>query len=221
MTHRALRILLLLTVLSASSAAAQTCPQTCTDNWPGALGLCYTAPARDTSGSASCSPYPDATSHISYNLVLGELSATAATCPVGGSSYGFVDAHDRFRLVGPSGGGSIAFEARFTASGSAGFPGTVSASVREVGGATQSVNDGGNGGFIQTLVLPLLHAVGEEFELAYEVGASAATSAHAEGTLWFAGLPAGYGIASCQGFQGVGAVPTRLTSWGSVKALYR
>ena len=75
--------------------------------------------------------------------------------------------------------------------------------------------------FIAVLALPLSHLVGEEFELVYEVNASAEFSASAHGALSFAELPTGYGVASCQGFAGDGAVSIRRASWGALKLHYR
>jgi hypothetical protein len=43
--------------------------------------------------------------------------------------------------------------------------------------------------------------------------------AHLAGTLQFTGLPAGAVVHSCQGYDL--PVPTRVESWGRVKALYR
>lgn len=118
-------------------------------------------------------------------------------------------------------GGSIAFQARLQAYGAAGGNGTVSATIHEAGGAYVSVNDAGLGGFDQVLVLPLAHPVGEEFVLGCEVNASADFTATARGSLSFAGLPPGYGVASCQGFAGEGAVPALPARWGALKLRYR
>lgn len=202
-------------------ALAAPCPESCVNST--LIGTtCSTAATRDTTASAACAPFGTTETREAYNLVLGTVLARAQSCdsaPVNG--FVSVYARDRFRLVGPAGPAVIPFQAKLRCSGSAGGFGTVGATLGEIGGAYLSVNDGGLGGFDTELVLPLSHAVGEEFALAYEVSASAQSTAQAQGVLSFAGLPPGYGITSCQGFAGEGAVPVRRASWGAVKSHYR
>jgi hypothetical protein len=131
-----------------------------------------------------------------------------------------VVARDRFRLVGPSGGGPIAFEARLYVNG-AGHPfGNASAGISETGGGSRSVTDVPYGGFNEILVLPVEHEAGEEFELVYNATANGGDTAYSLGNLSFV-LPPGYGVTSCGGYQGDGAVPTRARSWGTLKVRYR
>ena len=186
-----------------------------------ATWICTSAATRDTSTHEPCEFYGYLETHASFDLVTGLVSASAYTC-YGTYSHGSAHAtgRDRFRLVGPPAGAPVSFEARLIANGSAGGFGTVSAQVGEVGGEYRNVHDNGQGGFVDVLVLPLSHAVGEEFELVYEVDASAQMTASAQGTLAFV-LPAGYGVTSCQGFAGAGAVSTRRASWASIKSHYR
>jgi len=42
-----------------------------------------------------------------------------------------------------------------------------------------------------------------------------------EARLSFSGLPAGAVVTSCNGYLGGNPVPTRLTSWGRLKQIYR
>jgi hypothetical protein len=77
----------------------------------------------------------------------------------------------------------------------------------------------------QTIAASLTKSVGEVFALQTNLGTSGSGSdewtgaAHATATLRFRGLPKGYSIVSCQGYDL--PVPARPTPWGEVKALYR
>jgi hypothetical protein len=130
---------------------------------------------------------------------------------------------DRFRLMGPEGGAPIAFEARLALNG--GLSGTsvggiAFAEIAEPGGAFVSVDES----FLPPLLsIPLSHAVGEEFliELTARACSLRRTLAEVDGHLSFAGLPAGYGVTSCQGFAGGGAVASLPVTWGSLKFHYR
>lgn len=212
-------LVLFLAISAPPAAAAAPCPQSCTQNM--LIGVCTTAATRDTSTSEPCDFYGYQETHASFDLVTGQVSTSAYTCyGPARNAFAHVTARDRFRVVGPSGGPPVSFEARLSANGQAGGFGTVIAQIGEVGGEYRTVHDNGQGGFIAVLVLPLSHAVGEEFELVYEVGASAEVTAMAQGTLGFV-MPAGYGVTSCQGFAGQGAVSTRRASWGALKQHYR
>ena len=203
-------------------AAAAPCPESCTSN-SFVPSLCSTLPSRDHTQSASCAPYPGTVSiHEFYDLVAGTIQANALSCEMATvNGFAVVYAKDRFRIVGPAGSDVISFQARLVTNGSAGGFGTVSAGIREIGGESRNVNDNGLGGFATTLVLPLAHPVGQEFDLEYEVSAAAQISAQAQGQLAFTGFPPGYGVMSCQGYAGEGAVPARRTTWGAIKSIYR
>lgn len=205
------------------AASADPCPESCLND------DCSTAVARDTVVMIVCEPFaPVQGGQGSYDLVTGQLHATTSGCsgwygPNGG--YISVSASDRFRLVGPSGGGLVAFEARLLLTGGVGgFVGTCGGTILEVGGGSATANDGGNMYLYITLGVPLSHRVGDEFQIDYYASASAGGSGglgFVDGQLSFFGLPPGYGVTSCQGYAGDGAVSTLPASWGALKLRYR
>jgi hypothetical protein len=205
------------------SASADPCPESCLN------GDCTAAMTRDTVVTIVCEPFaPVEGGRGNYDLVSGRLHAEAHGCsgwygPGGG--YVSVRASDRFRLVGPSGGGPVAFQARLQLSGGAGgFAGTCGGDLVEVGGASASANDGGLMYLATTLAIPITHQVGDEFRLDCYVSASAGGSGglgFVDAQLSFAGLPPGYGVTSCQGYAGDGAVSNLPASWGALKLRYR
>jgi len=205
------------------AASGAPCPESCLDN------SCNTVIARDSVFSIVCPPFaPVYGGRMSYDVVTGRLYAQAVGCSgFAGPGGGFASARgsDRFRLVGPPGGGAVGFEARLQlAGGVGGFAGTCGGDILEVGGASASANDGGNMVLNTTLAIPISHQVGDEFRIDYYASASAGGSGglgFVEAQLSFAGLPPGYGVASCQGYAGDGAVPTRKASWGALKLHYR
>ena len=210
----------LIVLLVAPGARAQApCPQSCIS-----LGyspaVCSSAAARDTSDGGYCLDPPGAyESRGRYSLPLGTIRADAHSCYTATAASNVVS-RDRFRLVGPSGGGPIAFEARLYVNGGATPYGSVSAGISELGGDSRSASDVPYGGFDETLVLVLSHVVGDEFELALNASATASESGYALGNLSFA-LPPGYGVTSCGGFTGDGAVGIQRTNWGALKIRYR
>ena len=156
---------------------------------------------------------------MSYDLVTGRLYAEARGCsgfdgPGGGSVS--VRPSDQFRLVGPSGGGPVVFEARLQLAGAVGGSfGTCNGDILELGGASASANDGGSMYLNTTLAIPISHKVGDEFRIDCYAGGSAGGSGglgFVEAQLSFAGLPPGYGVTSCQGYAGDGSVAARKAS---------
>lgn len=212
-------LLPILFVLATGAYADVPCPESCVT-----LGYapadCSTLAERDTSTGGYCLDPPGRyDSRARYSLVLGTARADARSCYTANGSAEVV-ARDRFRLVGPAGDGAIAFEARLYVNGGASDYGNVEAGISEVGGEARSVSDYPWGGFNETLVLPLTHVVGDEFELHYRAYATASSTAYSTGGLSFV-LPSGYAVTSCGGFVGDGAVPARPASWGAVKIRYR
>ena len=204
------------------TALADPCPTSCLN------GDCSTAVARDTTMEIVCPPNaPVVGGTGSYDLVTGRLSARASGCTGwegSGGGYMSVRASDRFRLVGVPGGGPVTFEARLQLSGGVGgFAGTCGGDILEIGGASASANDGGQMYLYTTLSIPLTHQVGDEFRIDCYASASGGGSglAFVDAQFSFAGLPPGYGVTSCQGYAGDGAVATLPASWGALKLRYR
>lgn len=203
------------------AASAAPCPESCLD------GSCNAVAARDSAVAFVCPPFPPVFGQVSYDLVAGRLYAKAVGCsgfdgPGGGGVI--VRGSDRFRLVGPAGGGPVSFEVRSQLVGGVGGLGTCGGDLVEVGGASASANDAGSMYLYTTLAVPLSHQVGDEFRIDYYASASAGGPSglgFVEAQLSFAGLPPGFGVTSCQGYTGDGAVVTRKASWGALKVHYR
>ncbi len=212
--------LVLLALVTAPPSRATPCPESCGTN--SAEGtVCSSLPTRDHSTYTTCTLVPGTSStNEKWNLVLGTVQVAASSCYSGVATVAAL-ARDRFRVVGPASATPIAFQARLGTHGGAGEFGSVGAGLSEVGGESRWVDGGFVGGFNTVLLLPLSHVVGEEFELVYEAHADAYPTASTSGQLSFTGLPPGYGVTSCQGFAGDGAVPTKRTSWGAIKSIYR
>ena len=79
------------------------------------------------------------------------------------------------------------------------------------------------------LSLPVRVTPGVPFQVAVVVHAHASAGfgppcfvySEVTSTLRFDGLPSGYGVQSCKGFSQGPVVPTRATTWGRVKTVYR
>lgn len=211
---------LALVLTSPAAFAAAACPSSCTTNSNSTV--CGTAASRDTSTSEPCAYGGVFTTRAMFDHVAGAYALSVHACSFAGPTpYASVEGRDRFQLVGPPGGGVIVFQARLHANGGTDGTGSAGLALMETGGGVASVNEGTVGGYDTDLVLPLAHAVGEEFELVVDGYVSAPQFAQTTGTFGFTGLPAGYGLVSCKGFAGDGAVPARAGSWGAIKIRYR
>ncbi len=182
------------------------------------------APSYSTSG---CGPYSDATG--TYNLPGGTVTAQSSGDYPDGYASARVTAADTYRLVGPPAATPISFAANLVAhgrgssyyctaaSGSATFK---SASGQQHASFTGSMCQGE--GVSTTLTLLEQHDVGEPFVLIMDLVATAGPGAGAsmDGSLNFSGLPPGYAVQSCQGFDS-NPTPARPASWGALKLRYR
>src|SRR5262249_11550347 len=126
---------------------------------------------------------------------------------------------DRFTLDGPA-AGSIDFTASLRCLGQGGaraslMEGLVQPILVPLGGpqplpnGTQRIDD--------VLRLHLRRAPGAAFDLVYAATAGMSTGVSCQ--LSFDGLPAGYSIHSCHGFQTI--VSVRQVSWGQIKSMFR
>ena len=76
----------------------------------------------------------------------------------------------------------------------------------------------------EDLELPLSVTVGSHFSLTTQTHVQGDCDGHGASLGWqlrFVGLPPGYKVVSCWGFQADGPTPTRQTSWGVLKQYYR
>lgn len=234
----------LILALATSDAAPGQCPTTtitAQSNY-GPNTLTTTAP-RETlstvSSGGGCSDWGCTSWGIdafaTYDLVAGTMQdyVYAYGVIVGDAS---VAAHDVFTLIGPSPGPPIVFHAHahgFVASGCVYGPtGSADASIREGASNIASASAQGfqncQGGQSYDIGVAITLAPGSTFDLYLTIDAHASGSffgpagdGHANLSLSFPDLPAGYYVVSCQGFSSGQVTPTRRTSWGQLKALYR
>jgi hypothetical protein len=146
-----------------------------------------------------------------------------------------IDAVDQFTILGPALPDPIAINAlldihgyaygssyHFTCSS-----GQASFSIASAGvpAASRTINGDCTPASIDvTIGIPLAVRVGESFVLTIVTsarGAGDGGNGTADSGLRFSGLPAGYSIVSCKGYRMDSPVPTRLTSWGALKRIYR
>jgi hypothetical protein len=183
-----------------------------------------TAPSYSTSG---CGPLSDATG--TYNLPAGMVSASSSADYSDVYASARVTAADVYQIVGPATSAPIAFAVNFVAHGRGSSYYCTSASgsaTLKSGGAQQTASFAGSSctseGVDKTLTLPQQRDVGEPFQLIMDLLATAGSGAMAsmDGSLSFSGLPPGYAITSCQGYNSnpTGAAPL---SWGRLKLHYR
>ena len=131
----------------------------------------------------------------------------------------FVSVSDKYVVTGPA-GPPLAFEVVLQLDATIVDEGTADAGVAANGSASQYLQLTATG-MTQTAV-PILVAPGTTFEVwesAHAVGGRFGGTGLAVASIRFRGLPAGYAISSCQGFDR--PTPTQSVTWGGVKAQYR
>jgi hypothetical protein len=176
--------------------------------------------------------------HVSYDLIVGTFGATGGG---GGGKYGGgveLRISDSYQITGPPSATPIPFQVVIHVGGtleaslnSYPYIGTVcdhtSARLTCTSGAASVSHDytipaqGCQTTTIEhDMTLTLSKLPGESFPLAMLLSVFGTRTGTVQGTFRFTGLPAGYSIASCQGFSGP-PVPARTGSWGSLKHAYR
>jgi hypothetical protein len=189
----------------------------------------------------STSPVPHTEAAFETTTAVGRIAAydlRAGTLHIehpGGVGSLYVEGADRYRVVGPADGTPIPIVARlevdgFSQSAGCGGSGCWGEFRAEIGQGTNVVSQSVTTTFaaerkdlVTSLDYPLTVVAGGDFELRCRLtfirppGAS-----HFGGgisRLRFVGLPDEARVTSCQGYDS--ATPTRATSWGRLKALYR
>jgi hypothetical protein len=199
--------------------SAQDCPVTCVTGSGPPYEVCTANPSGDYAFEGQCTPPFTTTAHVRYELVLGTFFGDAFGCLEGGSSAG-LQAMDRYRVVGPATTIPIAFTANLDmqglVEGDQQYLFQVGSGMPEYTNLPQPLPQTA----IATIALQYLP--GEEFVLQWGfkfIGNNFAF-ATVDGTLSFAGLPAGYAVRSCQGYTSdtIGIAPI---TWGAVKTLFR
>lgn len=187
----------------------------------------------------------------SFDLRTGDFHARAdmqVTYMAGGAlAHGRVRAHDTYTVLGPDGAPPATITARlgyhatcagyYEYSGPYGNLSMPSGDARIVfaGGDAQADSSyhTGNGTVHDSLEVVVTRAPGGTFELSFDVHAIANgvgdysldygsnRTATIDAGLVFRGLPEGWSIVSCQGYQAGQIVPARKSTWGRVKSAYR
>lgn len=217
------------------------------------ITLVTTEPARTIVRHGGYDPPPTTADESGgYDLPNGRIEATAmGTAAI--NQYMLtaditVSTHDVYVIVGPAGGGPIAFTAQLRLAvdcrgemlidpdGMATYvrAGCLTALIGdEASGRVEQYSTCRNTNGIADLLVPMTRAVGEPFALRMQVNAegtpqpdnardvSYSRYASAVGYLAFPDLPAGYRVSSCQGYSGNVVVPAARTSWGQLKTHYR
>jgi hypothetical protein len=160
-------------------------------------------------------------SGATYDLKSGQFSVGAG--PTGDAE---LITSDVFLVSGPSSTTLIPFSAQFAVHVGRTYDGRAIAGIRSDGQAQEFTSNGSWVGsdFYQILTLPLSHTTGERFHLAFHLRAinpdvGAIGPATASARLVFA-VPPGYMVTSSQGYSSL-PTPTRQTTWGHLKVIYR
>jgi hypothetical protein len=218
--------LLLALACVASVSQAQVCP---TNQ--------YFAPlvGHDEFSTAAFRTAVDPNDDVGYDLRTGSM-----VCRVTTRSFAELRLHDAFQVVGPPGPAlpflvtlSITPNLTITTFGpvdvhNCAYANT-SATMVESADAAWGASIECEGSLVtppQRFHLPVSHVPGETFTIVFTLTlstnstSSAAAAATAVASYGFTGLPAGYSVRSCQGYA-YAPVPTRATSWGRLKSIYR
>jgi len=180
----------------------------------GCPGVCFTTLFASACGPgsqghlelpAACAVMFPVYSTGDYDLTTGRISVEAVDC-FEGTNRAEIMVADRFHITGPPSATPIAFTAKLDCNQ------ILAGALHEglVGPEWQPHPPDGD------VVLPLVHAVGEEFVLTYGAGL---WQSLADCELRFEGLPAGYTMQSCGGYHST--VRVQPASWTQLKTLYR
>ena len=204
---------------------------------------CYGSHSTSTTSADSASACGDSYVHSRYDLIHGTFHVDSrATCGGDCSSGSSVDAEDQYHVEGLPPGTPLTFTAEMTVSLQVGYTcanrspyGSASATLRE-GAANQSSASISTPSYYcppgysccspvassnQVLRVTIVRSVGEVFPIHFNLTSSGSTPNTGDGQLGFAGLPSGASVVSCQGFRQDFVTPSRPTSWGYLKLLYR
>jgi hypothetical protein len=160
----------------------------------------------------------------SYDLIAGVFAVSAYVAEATSFNVGTTP-RDIYRIEGAPEGTVITFRAELalvaTESGNTGATALLSEDIDN-----EARFSSPPGTTVVTIEIPLSHAVGEEFELLYQLRAGASGGeeggvASIEATLAFRDLPGGASIVSCQGYPQDAPVQIRQATWGQVKSTYR
>jgi len=209
--------------ISFPAAAADSCPQNRIDVSRTDVGFWSTAPTGSIEFTQSGDQIVswDAAQRCTegcYDLPKATLVARGFNS-LYGPGVTHVSVTDDYVVLGPA-GAALAFEVVLQLSATIDVEGTADAGVGAAGSPSQALQLAATGH--AELELPVVVAPGTPFEVnAY----AAAVGGHFDGTglavatLRFRGLPAGYVIASCNGYDQ--QTPSRPATWGALKSRYR
>lgn len=205
-------------------AGAQQCPESnfclaCSEPDACNANLCY--PSQDPQRDVTVEDV--GTARGAYDLTIGWILSENRGW-FDGNEDSSVIARDDFEVVAPPGAGAHTFSITLSVSGATNA-GSVYARLRDLDGMSDDVlvsSPVTSSTFHDTLRVQLTGSPGTVFQIEYALGSNAFTNSWSgiQGTLGFQELPPDWSVQSCQGF-GAGAVPTRLSTWGELKSLYR
>ncbi len=191
-----------------------------------------------TSGVAVFDTSLSADERLAFDLVAGTLLLRHPNFPLLGNSSTHVRARDAFDVVGVAPGTPVSMVAEFSVDGAVWTPacggsgcwGNLGISIAHGGvSATQNAQINIFTGQPPRLVhlvarLPVVLVAGQPEVLEFLIaGSESAGGNHfviGDGAYRFLDVPPGVVVVSCQGVA-AGPTPTRATSWGRVKAMYR
>src|SRR5436190_14470731 len=212
-----------------SSRAQVSCPAS-------SFSSCFTTrPITTAHDTSFCCDFLSACGYAITNHEAGQFHADVHGGFDSGGGHATLTAVDRFTVLGPSRPDPIAISALLDIHGvaSSGFTGSgcssgsASFSIASTGVPADSRSIESHCSPVSidlTLGISISAHVGESFDLSIVTSASGSSGSgggSADSQLRFAGLPAGYIVASCKGFRADGPVPTRFASWSALKKIYR
>jgi hypothetical protein len=233
-----------LAALAMDLASAQPpCPTGCTAFGQTADGPPVPFCRSNPTGDDSWAQY--AAAHATYNAPQGTISLSCYNLP---SQYpaaafdGSVRLTDEFRITGLPAGPTRLFEARLLVSGEGtnyqfqyppyvyfAFAQTEIGLQREgfTAQATRTFASSGQPPYILEIIVsaapeePFTLTLFASFHDSWFTVPSGFSKTHAEGSLFFGGLPPGAVVVSCGGYSSDSQTKLRASTWGRLKLLYR
>jgi len=200
--------------LATAAAANPNCPS----NLVQAGNLTRnTTDSTDFAGYSSYCEFGSASATASYDIPAGVYYVSATDNGECGISAR-VTVQDDFRVIGLPAGSSVPIVAVLHAN---------------VGGAVTTMTDADGhqvtlfaglfDGVSGEVSLPIAAIAEQPFRLTFDARTSAdyQSGGGVSADFHFGGLPPGAAVTSCNGYVGDHAVPTKVTSWGKLKSMYR
>lgn len=212
--NRLLALAPLCLLLTRSSLAAPSCPE----NVFGTCGIRRSTMAADRDSCSDCTSFACRTLVSQYDIPAGLLRASASSVGEGNFSTSLL-VQDDFKVIGPAPGTPLSLTAH------------LSVNLTQTEAVMYDLRTGQNasanadpGPLTTDLTLDIATLADQDFRLGFGMQARVGPIGgvgYGEARLSFGGLPAGAVVISCNGYVGNNPVPTRQTSWGRLKQIYR